>query len=403
MELLHVSQSQKRSILVVLLLLLAVTVTVYSAETATKDEELDMEAEDSASSERFLLVSGQDSIGALFPLTTWDYIGFCASILGLIISAGGGIGGGGIIMPIYILIMHFPVKRAIPLVNVTVFGGAIANTIFNVTGRHPIADRPLIDWDLILVLEPMAMAGAPVGAILAKLLPKIVVVILLVAVLTSTSYKTLQKAMQLYQQESDERKDLGYTTIQSLLLDTDEETNKSSRKERTMEASNEQDIELEEMCPREKTALLKTNYAAASSWTFSRDDDMLSNILEHERYTPPFNVALTSVSFFVVVSATILKGGGSFPSPLGIRCGSPSYWAAEGVILLSILAVMYAARQHLIRKTNLKSQAKCKYIEGDIVWDERATLIYPSISFVAGVIAGLFGLGGGMGEFLNCL
>ena len=59
-------------------------------------------------------------------------------------------------VPIYILVMDFSPKHAIPLSNITVFGGAVANTLLNVRKRHPLADRPLVDWDLILVMEPLS-------------------------------------------------------------------------------------------------------------------------------------------------------------------------------------------------------------------------------------------------------
>ena len=64
--------------------------------------------------------------------------------------------GGGILVPIYILVMEFSPKHAIPLSNITVFGGAVANTLLNTSKRHPLADRPLVDWDLILVMEPLS-------------------------------------------------------------------------------------------------------------------------------------------------------------------------------------------------------------------------------------------------------
>ena len=47
----------------------------------------------------------------LFPLQPTDYIGFVAAVAGLMLAAGGGIGGGGILVPIYILLFEFPVKR----------------------------------------------------------------------------------------------------------------------------------------------------------------------------------------------------------------------------------------------------------------------------------------------------
>ena len=89
----------------------------------------------------------------LIPLQANDVIGLTLAMIGLILAAGGGIGGGGILVPIYILILNFLPKHAIPLSNVTVFGGSIANTLLNWRKRHPVADRPLIDWDLIVVME----------------------------------------------------------------------------------------------------------------------------------------------------------------------------------------------------------------------------------------------------------
>ena len=75
------------------------------------------------------------------------------------------IGGGGILVPIYILLLQFPVKHAIPLASITVLGGAIANNILNASKVHPNhSERPLIDWDLILQLEPMTIGGALIGA-----------------------------------------------------------------------------------------------------------------------------------------------------------------------------------------------------------------------------------------------
>ena len=65
-------------------------------------------------SERFLKGPILDETAAfsdLFPLELPDYIGFGCAVLGLMLAAGGGIGGGGILVPIYILLFEFPVKR----------------------------------------------------------------------------------------------------------------------------------------------------------------------------------------------------------------------------------------------------------------------------------------------------
>lgn len=91
----------------------------------------------------------------LHPIDGWDVTGVGLACLGLMIAAAGGIGGGGILVPLYILVLGFDPKHAIPLSNITIFGGAITNTVLNLSKRHPDADRPLVDWDLILVMEPL--------------------------------------------------------------------------------------------------------------------------------------------------------------------------------------------------------------------------------------------------------
>jgi uncharacterized membrane protein YfcA len=96
----------------------------------------------------------------LFPLNSSDVWGTISVTLGLLIAASGGIGGGGILVPLYILIFEFRPKYAVALSNFTIVGSSITNIILNLPKRHPHADRPLVDWDLILVMEPLTMAGA---------------------------------------------------------------------------------------------------------------------------------------------------------------------------------------------------------------------------------------------------
>ena len=47
----------------------------------------------------------------LFPLSNSDKIGFACAIVGLMIAAGGGIGGGGMLVPIYILVTCFLLQQ----------------------------------------------------------------------------------------------------------------------------------------------------------------------------------------------------------------------------------------------------------------------------------------------------
>lgn len=380
---------------------------------------------------------------SLFPLSSRDVWAFSLASIGLVVAAGGGIGGGGMLVPIYILVLQFPTKHAIPLSNVTVFGGAVANTMLNVRKRHPLADRPLIDWDLILVMEPLTILGALIGTFIHKVLNEIIIVILLALLLSFIAYKTLAKAVKLYEKEdyvmvksSDDATDsddkvglsqheLELTKIKkgAMLAPTDLLRNVSDdgapshrellrrrsslcRKSSGMDSSTHEEMHSFGSCDTMSLGSQQGSFDAinAQSSSSPRDEPvgdetinpLLVQILEEERHVRFETVGVIVSLFVVVLIMNILKGGGAFPSPIGIECGSPLFWIAEGSIALCILLVSWYARSILLRRARRKQDARYQYLECDIEWNASSALIYPLLSCSAGLVAGLFGIGGGI-------
>lgn len=324
----------------------------------------------------------------LLPLDTSDQIGFTFCILGLMVAAGGGIGGGGILVPIYILVMGFSPKHAIPLSNITVLGGAMANMLLNTRKRHPLADRPLVDWDLILVMEPLTIAGALIGAFLNKVLPELFLTIMLVLLLSFTAYTTLTKAIKMYKAETRKLRELGFKpdgTKESEL--TKMEIQDSA--ETTSQAGDEllKNMELQEG---EAPGSGEENQEHKVNLKLKEE---LNQILEEERVVPSINITILVVMFVVVLAINLLKGGGAFPSPLGIRCGSTGFWMANLFMLLWILAISAYVRSYLVKRYEDKKRVGYNCIEGDIQWDSRATIVYPGVCCLAGFFAGMFGVG----------
>jgi uncharacterized membrane protein YfcA len=334
---------------------------------------------------RFL--SYEEEHEPLFPLTHTDYVGLTCATVGLMIAAGGGVGGGGILVPIYILVMGFSPKHAIPLSNVTVFGGAMANTILNSFKRHPLADRPLVDWDLILVMEPLTIAGALIGAFLNKVLPEQLLVLMLVVLLSFTSYTSLTKAIKMYKLET---KAMSATRYH--VADKESELTSLAKREETSESAPRASLV-------EHMELQDGEVPGGGDLTnipLTEGEEELLLILNEERETPMANITLLVTMFVVVLFMNIMKGGGAFHSPLGIRCGSNSFWIANFVMLAWIIAISFLARSYLIRRFEVKKRVGYQYVEGDIKWDHRATLVYPVICCLAGFFAGMFGIGGGI-------
>lgn len=92
----------------------------------------------------------------LLPLNARDLLGLFAASIAILLASGSGIGGGGLLVPIFLLIFGFGTRDSVALSNLTILGGsAVSLFFFNLARRHPRhRDRPLIDWDIILVMEP---------------------------------------------------------------------------------------------------------------------------------------------------------------------------------------------------------------------------------------------------------
>jgi uncharacterized membrane protein YfcA len=318
----------------------------------------------------------------LFPMDSSDIWGTIFVGLGLLVAASGGVGGGGILVPLLIGVYGFHPKYAIPLSNFTIVGSSITNMIMNLVKRHPDADRPLVDWDLIVVMEPLTMAGAIVGAFIGKLLPDIILVTSLVALLAYTTHGTLQKAFSQYAKET---KELENASKSLLAQANDKEIEMVEEAESQGLLANEDNEELE----------TKNDEKDLSS--LSLNERKLREILEAEKSTPIFEVQVMSAMIGIVITLNLVKGGGhKFPSPIGIVCGSNTYWMVTLATFVMIVGVSLWMRERLIAKWRLKAEVGYKYIKGDIEWTERNTIVFPCICFFAGFFAGMFGIGGGI-------
>jgi uncharacterized membrane protein YfcA len=111
------------------------------------------------------------------------------------------VGGGGIFVPVLSFLGGFSLKDAIPLSNVFILGGSVASLWVNAPLRHPVADRPLIDYVVSMVIGPMLLGGTMVGVLLNTVSPDFMVTGLLAVVLTFATYRIWKKAVLLHRRE----------------------------------------------------------------------------------------------------------------------------------------------------------------------------------------------------------
>jgi uncharacterized membrane protein YfcA len=118
------------------------------------------------------------------------------------LAAGAGIGGGGLFVPIYAILLDVGAKPAVPLSKCTILGAAIGNFVSIGFGKHPNADRPLIDYETSTFMQAGELMGVTFGVLLNLLLPEIVIMVFLAMLLSYNSIRTLRKGRDKYRKES---------------------------------------------------------------------------------------------------------------------------------------------------------------------------------------------------------
>ena len=84
-----------------------------------------------------------------------------------------GIGGGGLLMPLYKIGFGLPVGLAVPISKATIFGVAIGNFFFISRERHPKVDRPLIDYGTAVFMQGGELMGVVIGVLFNLLLSEV--------------------------------------------------------------------------------------------------------------------------------------------------------------------------------------------------------------------------------------
>ncbi|TXG69051.1 hypothetical protein EZV62_003986 [Acer yangbiense] len=125
-------------------------------------------------------------------------IGFFGAAFGSV----GGVGGGGIFVPMLTLIIGFDAKSSTAISKCMITGAAAATVYYNLKLRHPTLDMPIIDYDLALLFQPMLVLGISVGVALNVILADWMITILLIILFIGSSTKAFFKGVETWKKET---------------------------------------------------------------------------------------------------------------------------------------------------------------------------------------------------------
>ena len=354
------------------------------------------------------------------------------------LAAGAGIGGGGLFVPIYMVLLGAGPKGAVPLSKATILGGAIGNFVSISRQKHPKADRPMIDYEASTFMQSGELLGVVFGVLLNNLLPAVVIVVFLVLILSYNALRTFRKGFRIRKKETEQMqkeakakagKDFDGVAAASASSAEHVEATPPTSNPASPPASPPADgqvvVEMAEAdapkplaevhmydsfvdvsglgdsvhAQKEAAAMYAPSLppSAAASEMGEVPVDVVSEdlqaILDEDKVQfPLWAWALLAPMTIYTVIYSIIKKVIQNQSP----CLDWAYWLWYVTPVLVLGGFMYATAVILGKRHQRKLAAGFKYLPADIQWDKATLLKFPRTALLAGVTAGLLGIGGGM-------
>jgi uncharacterized membrane protein YfcA len=401
------------------------------------------------------------------PSYLWrDILGMIVWFLTSGIAAACGVGGGGVYVPLGILLLNFAPKPSSGLSQASILGAMLGGLLLNLRNHHPSVTkvsnvdggrveslpscpeghittntteekeeeeeeeqyftRPLVDFDMALFLAPIQMGGAVLGVLVQKILPDWLYLTLASIILGYTAHKTYQKFVTAHAKEVAAAR---RTTPQQDDAEPQQEaSHQDTEAPVTKEAIPEQAtmVDVSSSAPDEKhpknaSSQVPSPVAYQQESTATDDEESAGEVSDNKktpqeqaleaqekaerrmywlkqdsRQYPSEKIFGLAMLWTGLILLTFLQGGKGVDSIVGITCASP--WYAVLIVAQLVwtigIGTIYAFR--LRKQTKDKIACDYPYHPQDVIWDFQKLRFYGCCTFLAGAVAGLIGVGGGM-------
>ncbi|KAK1368447.1 sulfite exporter TauE/SafE family protein 5-like [Heracleum sosnowskyi] len=270
------------------------------------------------------------------------------------LSSAGGIGGGGLFIPILSIVAGFDLKTASSLSAFMVTGGSMANVLYNtvITSSNAEGKKGLINYDIALLSEPCMLLGVSIGVILNRVIPEWLITILFDVFLAWSSFKTCNAGVMFWNLESeDARREV-----------CDSESKNCDRSEGNIEC-------------------------------------VLQPLLEEEKgkvaIIPLMKIGILTMIWFSFFFVNLLRGDRYRQSVIGIKPCGAEYWIISSTqIPVAIIFTIWILRRR--EGCNQNQNVHHQEMDDKTTCETTNKLTFPFIATLAGVLGGTYGIGGGM-------
>jgi uncharacterized membrane protein YfcA len=138
----------------------------------------------------------------VFPMQPSEVLGIFVLTTLTVLANVGGIGGGGIIIPVTMAMFGFSTKEAIALSGALILAGSLARFAMQVNEKHPQKEATLIEYNYVIVMLPMVLVGSFIGVLVNITTPKVILSSCLTLILIVLALRSWHNARKMHSKET---------------------------------------------------------------------------------------------------------------------------------------------------------------------------------------------------------
>ena len=261
-----------------------------------------------------------------------------------------GLGGGGILVPLFAAILDVPIASAVAFSHSAISGQSLLNCAMSVQKTMSTTDggsRPLINYQYLSILLPLCLAGTLLGSMLSRIVPDWLRLALLFGLLSAVLSKVVDRAKRQFQSDN--------------LRSSDHHDHVTQRGDATTIATVEK---------------------------IDHDDDDSTTQIHLPQYPMWELVMILGCCIFLLLC--------NVARSTVATCGSWTYLALLISPLVVLLLIFWICRT---RTQNLMRHIAAGTLPPDHLtfqWNDKTTLFFPLVAILAGGAASMLGIGGGL-------
>lgn len=140
----------------------------------------------------------------MFPLLGFEFLGslILPCISGMAVM--GGMGGGGIIVPMVMMFYGYTTKSAIAISGFSILVTSIVRFIYKFKEKHPEKDSTITDYSIAIMMLPSVLVGSLIGVMINVILSPLVLNTILTFLLWFLTIEGIFRIRRLWRKENSE-------------------------------------------------------------------------------------------------------------------------------------------------------------------------------------------------------